>query len=433
MKLVSIFFGIVSAVVFAACNILSDDGNSHTAEYTPAQIKRIVPFSSSSVYVEWERGTGQTFSDFPQYLTAVKYDIERTASGGPFSVLSTVSGNTVSLTVPSLDSTAQYTFRIRSYFSYNGDTVSLVSAPMAIQFGPSFPLIKTLKTSVYKAAYSGNGKIIAAICFDDKIRIWNADTYQNMAEFNAEFDRYKNFAVSNNGALIAVIDQTNNVSLYHTSNGLPYATLTTQGTINDLSFDGSDTVLITTGSQPAISVWDIAGKHMKNESFLYNHEAGPLAVLHSGTEVGVVAFRDSLIYLVNTSDLSIKKTMMCASKIFRIAVSNEDKYFATSLYTINLVSIPDGTCSSIGRDAVLNYQSSIVFSPDDVFIITGDIYGTMFFWHTSNGSLYRTVYANGSNINCLSVNHQAMTLMSSSNQEITIWSLNLSNTWFVVP
>lgn len=267
-------------------------------------------------------------------------------------------------------------------------------------------LFPWLNPSVNSVAYSPDGKTVAAIGMDGKLRLWDTQTTQLKAILIGHTGSVNAVVYSPDGKVIATAgDRTDDtVRLWDAVTGETKAVLTGYTFINAVAYSPDGKIIVTGGDHysRALQLWDAEAK--KPKTTYTEHADGTLSSIvyaPDGNTVAAVGSRDDTVRLWSTGTGKHKATF---------------KHDNTTLeYDLSAVAYaPDGkTIAAVGghhkqhkgtvylwhaqtRSRKIIYEGpdyivSVAYSPDGKMIATGSWNGNLQVWHAVTGETLKTI------------------------------------------
>jgi hypothetical protein len=220
-------------------------------------------------------------------------------------------------------------------------------------------LIRTLTHSswVHAVAFSPDGKILAAGCHDETVKLWDISTGKlirtltHSSTFSVWAIIYT-VAISSDGKILASGSQDKTVKLWDISTGKLIKTLTHSSTVYAVAISPDGRTLASGSSDNTVKLWDIStGKLIKT---LTGHSFSVRAVAFS---------RDGKILASGSSDNTVRLWDISTRKLIRTLT---------------------------GHSATVE---GLAFSPDGKILVSGSRDTSVRHWRIGDGALNATAYA----------------------------------------
>ena len=109
---------------------------------------------------------------------------------------------------------------------------------------------------VWAVAFSNNGKLLATGDNSGQVNIWNLQNHRAVTQFHADADSVYTVQFSRDDQILAAAGYEGNVKLWKVPNWTPHGTLTSNGTISEISFSPDSSKLAATGYK-SIHLWTV--------------------------------------------------------------------------------------------------------------------------------------------------------------------------------
>ena len=109
---------------------------------------------------------------------------------------------------------------------------------------------------VWAVAFSSDGKLLATGDNSGQVNIWNLQSQRAVTQFHADSDSVYTVQFSPDDQILAAAGYEGNVKLWTVPTWIPHGTLTSNGTISDISFSPDSSKLATTG-YTAVNLWGV--------------------------------------------------------------------------------------------------------------------------------------------------------------------------------
>lgn len=242
--------------------------------------------------------------------------------------------------------------------------------------------------ATYGVAFSSNGdKVLSGSeCHPANIRMFDVATGNLDWNYNVgtNFMCIQGVKFSSNGSLIASVEELGNILIFNNSGPVPSI---------------SDT--IKTGTSYAFSV-DFAPTNDRM----------------------VVGASSGRMILYDIPGGAIYKTIVAHSPYVLAVAYSSDGLSIASAGADNKAKIwsADGTLK-FSLTGHTNDVSTVKFTPDNQYLVTGDLNGKVKIWNAVNGSLIRTINAHNDEIRQLDISPDGSRIVTASNDETCkIWS-----------
>ncbi|MEG3913368.1 caspase family protein [Microcoleus sp. w2-18bC1] len=257
---------------------------------------------------------------------------------------------------------------------------------------------------IYELAFSKDGKL-ATVGADDTVRIWKSGTEIDKIqppEERTEQVQAQSIAISPNGQLLATVRGDDSVTLWNVSGDAIRRFRTEGGKINSVAFSPNNELLAISTEQGNVSLWNTQGKKLdeiqrkkddKGQSIknVIFHQENNVLKLITIPEKGT-------IFVYNLEDKKFKKNkgeydrteQSKLSDLKSLAYSPTKKLVATigTDGTFKLWNYPDFTTIQ----NVPGQFSSVAFSHNGKWLVTGDKNGTVKRWEIKENSQGLTLY-----------------------------------------
>ena len=237
--------------------------------------------------------------------------------------------------------------------------------------------------SVYGVSFSPDGKTVASASRDGKAKLWNAETGEEIQQF-IHSGQVMSVDYHPNGKTIATGSRNGTVMLWDTESGLPLSRLTHSQVLSSVSFS-PDGKHLAAGGRDMVRLWN------------------------TETNDELEQFEHSLI-------------------TFAVAYSPDGKSVASgsSENTIKLWDVKTGK----ERKTLAGHTKSVcglAFSPNGKKVASGSPDGTIRLWDAQTGHLLQTISAESGHVNAVAFSPDGKTLASGSLGTVQLWDLVANN------
>jgi WD40 repeat protein/transcriptional regulator with XRE-family HTH domain len=234
---------------------------------------------------------------------------------------------------------------------------------------------------VQSVVFSPNGKIIASGGNDQTVRLWNAETGQEIDILNGHMDRVRFVVFSPNGQLIASGSDDRTIRVWDINSGRCLNTLTGHpGQIRSIAFS-PDGYFVAGGSNEEIWLWDVeTGHHLKT---LHEQDGW----------VRTVAFHPAGGILAANAGNAIKLWDQNSGECLKALNGHQDTIV------------------------------SIVYSPNGRILASGSRDGTVRLWEVGSGQCLRVLQEHASWIEAVNFSSDGQMIASCSESNLSLWEV----------
>ena len=157
----------------------------------------------------------------------------------------------------------QITDRTRSQvkavtFSPNGSTIATGGRHAKLWDARTYNEIVTLRHTawVWAVAFSNDGRLLATGDNSGQVTVWDLQTQRSVTRILADSNAVYTVQFSPDAQILAGAGYEGKVKLWKAPNWIPYGTLTTNGTISNMSFSPDSSTLATTG-YTSVNLWGV--------------------------------------------------------------------------------------------------------------------------------------------------------------------------------
>ena len=232
------------------------------------------------------------------------------------------------------------------------------------------------KANVTSVAFSPDDKLIVSGSYDKTVRVWNVDSGQEMIKLNGHTDRVNSVAFSPNGELIASGSSDNTVRVWDVASYVQRTAIVSVGevmkleghisTVNSVTFSKDGKFIVSGSNDNTVRVWNVnSGEEMMKLG-------GHTNVVNS------VAFSNDGKCIVSGSNDKTVRVWNVASGGLHTLLNNQ--YGSSSVTTSNYYAGEE-----IMKLDHTDEVTSVAFSPDDKFIVSGSADSTVRVWNVASG------------------------------------------------
>ncbi|MXV83835.1 hypothetical protein F4X88_13455 [Candidatus Poribacteria bacterium] len=157
----------------------------------------------------------------------------------------------------------QITDRTRSQvkavtFSPNGSTIATGGRHAKLWDARTYNEIVTFRHTdwVWAVAFSNDGRLLATGDNSGQVTVWDLQTQRSVTRILADSNAVYTVQFSPDAQILAGAGYEGKVKLWKAPNWIPYGTLTTNGTISNMSFSPDSSTLATTG-YTSVNLWGV--------------------------------------------------------------------------------------------------------------------------------------------------------------------------------
>jgi WD40 repeat protein len=402
----------------------------------------LTSISPTSIRLTW---TNAAYSDGVHgNIPPVRSTVERRTSITPFSVLSSIPGGVTMYLDNSLDTTYQYWYRVNSVFA---DSTRVISEEVPVAFTASFSLTKsfTLAGAVSGTlAVSRDGRYFAAAYNDHTIRLGDAESGVPIGDigsspypfFNVNFSPSGKHVAANTTYYDSISRSTKpEILIFSTSTANRTHNLRRQDGVYSIVIDERDSVLISTGYNPMIVLWDLKHSHIRAEMNIEGNSSNFVAISPDGSLFAVNHQANHCYDLVRTTDATFIRSLAGLNgNPYWIDFSGDGQTIVACTSSANIICwrFDDGQVLHL-FDASIPHQYCIyqAICPDNAYIIANYGNNQIIFWGPLDGVVHAVI--RDQPIGPLMVTNDGKSLFLCGPSSYKIWSLSPQNAWTILP
>ncbi len=250
--------------------------------------------------------------------------------------------------------------------------------------------------AVRSVVFSPDGKLLATASIDKTVKIWDAETGQEIRTLSGHTDWVNAAAFSPDGKFIASASRDKTVKIWNVESGEPIKTLAGHSDwITSVAFSPDGKLLTSASKDATIKIWNVGnGEAVKT---LTGHGAPIWSICFSPDgKIIASASDDKTARLWDAATGRETKILSGhADGLFAVAFSPDGKTIATASQdkTIKLWDAASGrelkTLTGHGESVM-----SVAFAPDGKTLISGALDANIKLWNAANGQIIKT-YAGG--------------------------------------
>ena len=143
-------------------------------------------------------------------------------------------------------------------FSPNGSMIATGGRHAKLWNARTYNEIVTLRHIdwVWAVAFSNDGRLLATGDNSGQVNIWDLQSHRVVTQFHADSDSVYTVQFSPDAQILAGAGYEGKVKLWKAPNWIPHGTLTTNGTISNMSFSPDSSTLATTG-YTSVNLWRV--------------------------------------------------------------------------------------------------------------------------------------------------------------------------------
>jgi WD40 repeat protein len=212
---------------------------------------------------------------------------------------------------------------------------------------------------VSAVVFSGDDRTVVGAGERGKIKLWDVNTGQELRTIHAPESLIRLLELSADGTMLARVGSGGRIELFDVTTGRELRTLTGHSkTIDSLAFSSDGKILASSSEDNSIKLWDVAtGRELRT---FRGHTA------HS-----LVLSRDGKLLASGGHDYAIKLWDVATIKLWDVATGRELHTLTGHSYDV----------------------TSVKFSGDDKFLISGSADATTKLWRVETGALLATLIA----------------------------------------
>ncbi|NEP11038.1 MAG: hypothetical protein F6K14_12655 [Symploca sp. SIO2C1] len=273
--------------------------------------------------------------------------------------------------------------------------------------------------------FSPDGKVIATVSADGKVKFWNIDG-EPLTSFQEHTDTVNSLSFSPDDPIFATGSADGTVKLWNLDGELVDSLQEHTDTVDSVSFSPDGKILATGSADGTVKLWNLEGKLLKS---LQQDKAGITSLsfspdskmIVSGSRDGTIRLRDRQGNLIRLFSHENK------AGITNLSFSPDSKMIVSASL--------EGTVTlwNLQGQELLNLQSSVTsinsvgFSPDNRTIATGSVDGTVKLW-SREGQELQIFRGNNSEITSISFSPDGKILATASKDlTVRLWSVEGDN------
>ncbi|OGF68159.1 MAG: hypothetical protein A2Y62_13550 [Candidatus Fischerbacteria bacterium RBG_13_37_8] len=280
-------------------------------------------------------------------------------------------------------------------------------------------------------AFSPNDLYIASASSDKTIRIWDAETGQELLCLNGHEDSVNSVAFSHVNYNLASGSNDWTIRIWDSETGDELRCFTSrEAQITSIAYSNSGKLIASAYSSGSVQIWDAETEQYRTCLGMHNDAVSCLAFSPDDRQIASGSSDDSLrIWDTNTGiQLSCLQISVYCRGIYGIAFSPDGKLIACG-YGDNKIRIWDANKSQemiclYGHEDVV---TSVAFSKDNKFIASGSKDKTARIWDVKNGRSLTCFRGHEGTISSVAFSENGRFIASGSrDRTVRIWDTNIN-------
>ncbi|KAK6850547.1 WD40-repeat-containing domain protein [Apiospora arundinis] len=302
-------------------------------------------------------------------------------------------------------------------FSHNSQLVASASGDKTVKLwnAETGEQVRTLKghdKRVNSVAFSPNGKLVASASNDGTVKLWNAETGEQVRTIKGHGGRANSVAFSPDGKLVASASGDQKVKLWDVETGEQVRTIKGHGRrVNSVAFSSDGKLVASASDDKTVKLWDAArGKEVQT---FEGH----------GYRVNSVAFSPDGKLVASASDDKMVKLWDATTGQKRLKPEGHGVASASGDKTVKLW---DASTGEEGQTFKGHTESvwSVAFSPNGLIVASASRDKMVKLWDAKIGKVVQTLKGHSSSVNSVAFSPDGKLVVSASwDKTVKVWEV----------
>ncbi|KAF9167309.1 hypothetical protein DFQ27_009856 [Actinomortierella ambigua] len=272
------------------------------------------------------------------------------------------------------------------------------SAIFAIVPQQAIRKIPAHESEINTVSLSNSGSLIATGSNDKKIKIWDMKTGSLSKTLTGCLQSVMSVSFNATDELLLGASNDNAARLWHLGTGRPRHTLTGHiGKVFSAKFNPDSTKVVSGSHDRTIKVWDLQRGYCNRTMFTFASVNDVCLLDFDGSTIASGHLDNNLRFWDARSGNCVKEvTGIHLGQITSVCPSSDGTQILTNSRDNTLRIIDVRTYETLSVLHAEGYRtgtnwSKACFSPDDQFVVSGSVDGSVYYWSTRDGTLEKTM------------------------------------------
>ncbi|MEG4107406.1 WD40 domain-containing protein [Microcoleus sp. S13_C5] len=286
-------------------------------------------------------------------------------------------------------------------------------------------------SSVYRVAFSPDGKTLASASHDNTIKLWNLQTQKLIATLSGHSDWVRSVAFSPDGKTLASASADKSIKLWNLQTQKAIATLKGHSySVRSVAFSPDGKTLASASHDKSIKLWNLQTQKLIATLSGHSESLRSVAFSPDGKTLAS-AGDDNTIELWNPQTQKAIATLRGhSSSVYSVAFSPDGKTLASASddNTIKLWNLQTQTAIAT-LTGHRNWVNSVAFSPDGKTLASASADKTIKLWDVQTQTAIATLTGHSNSVSSVAFSPDGKTLASASyDNTIKLWNLQTRST-----